>query len=563
MEHEEKQKWLRMLSCMPLASVSNWASTLGMSEDAVRRRLRLFDGQKLVTSEKIGMTEPKTERFWTMPRGVQVAYEIRHHHPTQTDMDRARRLDRDPRNALITEIFWDRWDRSHAHGPFGDKEAGTHLHPPATATRQMMENLIYRLQTVESVYRIAPSLLRTGGLQPSDRYAPPRRIDGITDFWWFQNGRLYDAGARYGDDVLVLFTYLGPQVTERQLREKLDRQYQGLIFEYDPPPGVRRPGWGWCGREKPPPFTPSAHVVIAEDRWAMNIASRVLPGAAIECLDGCRTGEWTWSPSFHGVVDRIRTWPKLDGLDKVREWFKKNDVAAIADLPSNRTFQKIGKFPGMSSTDLGTAKPGEMRKAPKCLANLCQDELVFEWRERWYLTKKGRTLMARLNRVSPKSIHKRFERYDGESFREHEHHHDDGVNSLVLSFEDMGVVVEPGWRGVVNFFHSTQVKPDAWVFVEDGPLGPGWHAIEYELSATSPRELRKKLRPYLVATRRSSPVPLLMVCAHDRAEANVWKVAASIPIMTCTVGSAKAGPLAGAGSVWSHLGRDVQLLFGC
>ena len=334
------------------------------------------------------------------------------------------------------------------------------------------------------------------------------------------------------------------------------------MVKYDPPPGVGRISADFCDVAESPPMLGSAHVLLVQDAWTMDMVSRVMPNATIVCRDGSVTGARAYRRCYHQVAERIQTSGDVGHPEKLREWFSsKSMVKGISTVPGYRTFTAIGKFPGMRSAELGAPRRGETRKTPKCLKTLSEMRLIFVWRDRWYLTKQGRILTAQFSRVSPNSIHQRFERYDNENFRRHEYRHDDGVNSFKSVFDELGVIVEPGWRQVVNIPNGTQIRPDAWMYVEEGPLGCGWHAVEYELSQTAPSGLRRKLRPYRFAARRGSPVPMLMVCADARAENNVGKVAPGLPVLTCTVERVQFGPLMGGTSMWSDQGRATSLRF--
>ena len=558
MHEEEKVRWLRIHSQLPLLSVRNVSDMTCMDADAVRRRYRALSGAGLLTSLQMGMTEPRQTRILATRAGVELAYETRHIHPTSADLARIRRLEPRGEKRQVIEEFWRGCDRTHTHDPFGvDNE--DHVHPPWTTSRSAGWTLTQRLPRTEAIYSVAPTLLRSGALGAEMPVVAQRGILDMTDLWWLRQGRLYDAVAQYGDDVMVAFTYVGPEVTETQLREKLQRALQDLISMYQRP-GRRRRIWDRNDPDGPPPPTLSAHVVIAADAFAMDVAKRVCPTAAILCADGRSAGTWTYRQSFHVIRDRGQGLPKLGRPERLAEQLDgRESLTAVLDMPSYNTFLTIAKFPGMRPADIGVVVGVANAKKFACLADLERRGLVFRWRERCYLDRPGMILLARLNRVSPSSIIHRFERYLDAAFRERERRHDDGVNALVVSFARMGVAVEPGWRRVIDLSGRTQIRPDAWVEVERGPLGTGWYGIEVELSAKSPSRVSQKSRPYRVAAELDLPLPLAVVCADDRAEINFLERGAGIPMITCTVDRAKAGPLVGRETVWRHDGTVVAL----
>ena len=563
MDEQSKIRWLRLLSRMPLLSVANLSDCLLMGTDRVRRMTDQLIAEGLVVCAHIGMAEQRQARFWVSRAGLDYAYETGHIHPTERDLSRIKRLETNGKNATEVEDFWRACDFSHQHDVFGDEDENDHVHPPWPATEEGVWWMMQHLSRAEAVYREAPAVLRTGALQPEMPAAAKRKILWMTDFSWIKNGRLYDAKTQYGDDVMVVFTVVGSHVTDTQLAQKRDRSLQNLIIAYEPP-GRNRRMWD---RHDPdgPPFVPSAHVVIAADAMAMDVASRTVPNAAIRCADGSRCGSWTYQSSFHRIGERLKTWPVVGQPERILErLIGSKTLTAVLDKPNHRLLMTIAIRPGNRSSDLGVVAAVANAKKAECLRKFEEARLVFPWRGRYYLDQLGMRLVARINRVSPSSITHRFERYLNESFREHEHRHDDGVNALAARFKRIDVVIEPGWRRMVHHAYGrTQVRPDAWVYVERGPLGTGWHAIEYELSARSPSKMDKKCRPYRMMAQSGAPIPLLFICATDRAEANVLNVAGGLPVMTCTVDRANHGALAGAETVWRHGGRAIALDFRC
>ena len=125
-----------------------------------------------------------------------------------------------------------------------------------------------------------------------------------------------------------------------------------------------------------------------------------------------------------------------------------------------------------------------------------------------------------MSRVLPSVIRSRHGAYLDRWYREHEQHHNDGVNRLVVRFAREGVEVVAGWRGEVNVPNLTQVRPDLLVQVNEGTLGAGTHYIEFERQAVPPSEVEYKLGPYRRMAAAGRPLPLLMVCETARGRQN-------------------------------------------
>ena len=142
--------------------------------------------------------------------------------------------------------------------------------------------------------------------------------------------------------------------------------------------------------------------------------------------------------------------------------------------------------------------------------------LVAAFDGRRYLSELGMRRAANMSRVLPSVIRSRHGAYLDRWYREHEQHHNDGVNRLVVRFAREGVQAVAGWRGEMNVPGLTQVRPDLLVQVGGGTLGMGTHYIEFERTAVLPGRVAGKLGPYHRMTATGRPLPLLVVCETDR-----------------------------------------------
>ena len=88
----------------------------------------------------------------------------------------------------------------------------------------------------------------------------------------------------------------------------------------------------------------------------------------------------------------------------------------------------------------------------------------------------------------------------------------------------------------------TQVRPDLMVLVRDGPFGGGPHCLEYERYSVLPYHVASKLGPCRRMARAGRPLPLLMVCRAEQAEANLREVKEGLPMLATTQERAFAGP---------------------
>ena len=164
-----------------------------------------------------------------------------------------------------------------------------------------------------------------------------------------------------------------------------------------------------------------------------------------------------------------------------------------------------------------------------------------------------------MSRVLPSVIRRRHGAYLDRWYREHEQRHNDGVNRLVVRFAREGVDAVAGWRGEINVPGLIQVRPDLLVQVSAGAMGAGAHCIEFERTATAPRDVDHKLGPYRRMAAEGRPLPLLMVCETARGRRNFRVAAGALPMLTTTLERALAGPVTGAVTVWSRDGVPATL----
>ena len=182
---------------------------------------------------------------------------------------------------------------------------------------------------------------------------------------------------------------------------------------------------------------------------------------------------------------------------------------------------------------------------------------VFDGRH--YLSELGMKRAANMSRVLPSVIRGRHGAYLDRWYREHEEHHNAGVNRLVVRFAREGVEAVAGWRGEVNVPGLTQVRPDLLVQVSEGALGAGTHYIEFERTAVLPGRVGEKLGPYRRMAGTGRPIPVLMACLTGRGEQNFLAAGGGLPMLTATLERALAGPVTGAVTVWSRNGVPAAL----
>ncbi len=581
----EQRRLLRIIARMPLASAANLASILVMPEDRVRRMLATLKRGGWVESVMRGMTERRQHRWFLTRQAVDELYTTAHRHPGPREEARALgQAELHPQGELPAE-YTERFALDHDHpahledqdsSPFatatpledesssgGGEDGPGHEHPPWTATSRGVEMSLRRLAMLEPVYRLAPDLLRSGRVSlPANGGAASSRDARMTDFRLLRHGGFYHAVARYGPDVWTPFTYAGLHATERVLRRKEQHRFWGVDCYFHQEDRSLRIGNRLFYEDPDQEVEPSAQVVVAADAWAGELARSTLSRdtPTIFCTpDGNCSPAVELRPSRDLVSDPAGH-PSAGRPENADLWLRDNpDVAAIDGGTAHRLFMAVCQFPAMRASWLAKVVKGSPAEVRRHLGRFVETGLVAVFDGRHYLSEQGMRRAANMSRVLPAIIRSRHGPYLDRWYREHERRHNDGVNRLVAKFAREGVQAVAGWRAEVNVPGLTQVRPDLLVLAQDGPFGGGPHYIEYERYSVLPNQVAHKMGPYRRMEGLGRPLPLLMVCRTEQAEANFRSVREGLPMLTSTQERAFAGPLTGNATVWRLDGAQVSL----
>ena len=577
--NDEQRRLLRITARMPLASVANLASVMGATEDQVRGMLGRLRGGGWVESVVRGMTERRQYRWFLTRQAVDLLYVTGHQHPAPREEARATGLAAFHPKGELPQDYRERFALDHDHpvhlegqadSPFAaasdtaDANGGgpDHEHPPWTATSRGVEMSLRRLAMLEPVYRLAPDLLRSGRVNlPADDAVASREVR-MTDFQLLRHGGFYHAVARYGPDVWTPFTYAGMHATERVLRRKEQHRFWGVDSYSHEEDRYLRIGNRVFYEDPDQEVEPSALVVVAVDAWARALAQSTLSVSTptLFCTpDGQCTAAVELRPSRDLVSDPAGH-PSVDRPESAELWLRQNpDLEAIDGRQAHRLFLTICQFPAMRASWLREIVGNSSGEVSRHLGRFVQTGLVAVFDGRHYLSELGMRRAANMSRVLPSIIRSRHGAYLDRWYREHEQHHDDGVNRLVVRFTREGVQAVAGWRGEVNVPGLTQVRPDLLVQVSECTLGAGTHSIEFERRAVEPFQVEHKLGPYRRMAVAGRPLPLLMVCETARGRQNFRAAAGALPMLTTTLELALAGPVTGSVTVWSRDGVPAAL----
>ena len=576
--NNEQRRLLRITARMPLASVANLASVTGLDEEKIRRMLNRLRSGGWVASVVRGMTERRQHRYFLTSQAVDLLYETGHQHPSPREEARAVSLAAFHPQGELPREYRKRFALDHDHpahlenqgdSPFVAGEqadhngAGVdHEHPPWTATSRGVAMSLRRLAMLEAVYRLAPDLLRSGRVTLPAAEGVSTREARMTDFRLLRHGGFYHAVARYGENVWTTFTYAGLHASERVLRRKEQHRFWGVDCYSSGENRYFRIGNRTFYDDPDQEVEPSAQVVVAVDAWARELARGILSGntPTIFCTpDGQCTTAVELRPSRDLVSDPTGH-PSVGRTESAGLWLRHNpDMAAIDGRLAHRLFLAICQFPAMRTSWIQEVVGGNSGEVSRHLRRFVDTGLVAVFDGRHYLSELGMRRAANMSRVLPDIIRRRHGAYLGRWYREHEEHHNDGVNRLVVRFAREGVEAVAGWRGEINVPGLTQVRPDLVVQVSAGALGAGTHGIEFERRTVSGWQVERKLGPYRRMAGAGRPLPLLMVCDTAQGKSIFEAAAGTLPMLTATLERALAGPVTGAFTVWSRDGMPAAL----
>ena len=475
---------------MPLASATSLATAAGLDEAKVRRLLGSLGRGGWVASVARGMTERRQRRWLLTRQAVEAIYVTGHQHPSPREEARAAGLAAFHPEGELPDDFRQRFALDHDHpahlvvqgdspfagGDTADQAGGAdHEHPPWTATSRGIQIALRRLAMLETFYRLAPDLLKSGRVRPPAEGAAGWELR-MTDFRLLRHGGFYHAVVRYGEDLWIPFTYVGLHATERALRRKEQHRFWGMdCYSYQEDRYLRI-GNQLFHSDPDLAVEPSGLVVVAADAWAGELARNTL-GADTSTLfctpDGRRSEPVELRPSRDLVSDPAGH-PTVGRPESVGLWLRENpDMEAIDGQAAHRLFLAVCQFPAMRAPWLREIVGGSPGEVGRHLERFVDTGLVAVFDGRHYLSELGMRRAANMSRVLPSVIRSRHGAYLGRWYRDHEAQHNDGVNRLVVRFAREGVAVVAGWRGEVNVPGLTQVRPDLLVRVRQGALARG------------------------------------------------------------------------------------------
>ena len=373
------------------------------------------------------------------------------------------------------------------------------------------------------------------------------RLGPLVQFRWFQ-GASWDAVVRYDDGWALIF-WSGFFQRESYVRRKLvalGEQLQQHAFTGEYP---------W----------PSLMLFLVSDQWQSELVLRAARSCGLAdevrvlCIaDGTESGGD--GAQGRGVVQQLVRSRNVGGWPWPRRL--KSSLWSGGEVQMYyRVLNWVGEWPGLtvSACNAFLGVPRESRHSARFLRALYERGFLLRlWdrgQYRYSLSKRAVYLLSARDRVHVNSIAVPSE-FDTPSLGEHER----GLIDIAAGFRAAGVTVASGWRSWEQISGNTGIRPDAMLWLENSPFGPGWHYLEYERRAQGFVRVKRKLRGYL-SPQRQDRWPVLYVTRDERAEGVFQEVGreAGLPMLTSNMVRLADREVVGDSGCWSHYGAFVSL----
>ena len=372
----------------------------------------------------------------------------------------------------------------------------------------------------------------------------------MLEFCWFKD-RVFDAAARYTDGWVAFF-WSGYWHDKGDLEKRFERLGRSLVNPYG-------------GRARP-----SLYCFVVPDWWQAHL---VVETAKMFGLD-----ESLYVAILERSDDDIGV---LELVDESRDWVLRGQESEVEGVtPFNaavstglfgeedgawliRLLWLVEQWPASTKKTLGKLSRQSSGRVKSGVDRLVGRGLLRQRDNRYTVERVGLAGAARRDRVwngrpgRHFSISKIENLYDGR-LRQHEQ----GLLRVMRGFAEANCSVASGWRAYDVMGSSGQIAPDGVVMMNDGPFGPGWHYVEYELRARGEKLVDAKLRGYYSKV-RANDFPVMIVCRPETEEMFRRK-GEGLPMMVTTVPEIRRGSLTSDGSVdtvWRVNGDPVRVLW--
>ena len=247
------------------------------------------------------------------------------------------------------------------------------------------------------------------------------------------------------------------------------------------------------------------------------------------------TSRWKdYVPSPHGGP--------LGDIQKAVSNLKSGAYASVNGKRAWRTFRAVDGSPGVTLEQTAASVGVDTTVARGLLEPMVKAKVIIVKGGGHYLDVSGRGLLAYSQRKSPSRVKRRWGVYlrKGGEYRRDQRLHNQGQAQVILklrqhgfsAFPTMGVVIEDWYRE-----RKIRIVPDAFVVLPPGVLV----AIEFERSATSPREVEEKAQNYARLVELGHPLPVLFITETPQAAENLCRLRHPY-LLAATLDTVQEGP---------------------
>ena len=454
-----------------------------------------------------------------------------------------------------------------------DPEGADHQHVPWHLSQAGAKELYDRREQSQAFHEIALRLFPeageewlayVGGETPSLRLWVPIR-----------HGQLVEHSAIYTNtrgDFEVVFCWLGRQLKPIRMMEKWPNRFSSLDHLFRDSAAVRSGdgSFGLIDHSSPgfdPTPQPSCYVMVGADLHIVRQAMKLISRWAY--LREEAFSFWVAGNPCQKVGESGRVFPNADHIYELFEDVRAGEPEKVAPPTGNgnrdnppapailpqvlpyRIMCLAEEWPAICEEDVeepDAKDPGAVRKAFDALV---EAGLLEKRNEVYYMTDAAMQWAAARDRISVLTIRNRNRSYLNKSGERHQHdlEHNRGTMEIFRIFRRNGIRVYGGWRGVQQIKGKTQIQPDGLAYIE-GKDGPFLVLIEFERSATTPEEIRKKLRTYRKAAEEGIYFRVIWITETRRAASRFLQRAGTLDVLVTTMEELRRGPLRGPDSIW-------------
>ena len=521
-----EERILVTLARQPLASASNIARRLELSDSEIHKECRNLEKNKLIAGRQLGVTRRVQRRYVLARLGVM--------HVTK-DFEYKGLL----RAAL--PLTWQ-------------------------MTEEGAKRLLLWFPMIESLYEILPAFWTCGLAAPfqwQSLYPDPccssyvwLGVPTLTEVLWLPRGRLHVVtkwrferhnGRTINYSIPILWTGLLPQEDYQSRSLRLGSEYirsprspeDKILWEIELPVAA-------IGVDEFAAFR--ARTAYGDD---VHVGSVDTAGAVAWSAEASHH-EWTLAENppkarsiGHPEAAAIEEGPDLVALGGMREY---------------RLLTFLSDFRGATKANLTKAFHMSRGAATAALGRLEGLGLVTSAGENLYITRRCLDMLAERDRVAVgRLVEVTYSDPDGpDAVRERRH--DAAVAEVAAAFRGAGFQVAAGWRWVVSW-KDGQLVPDLWVQVPvPGREEGAWVAVEVEFSAKTEKRIGEKLRSYRLAPLRLNRIyPILVITGEALPAKRFDELAGDLPVLTATMEEFLTGVWEGPESVWRCKGQPVGM----